>query len=75
VVALLGVTWDFLAPTRAGDTIRAEIAVKGKREVRNSDHGFVELLIEFVNQGGVIAQTGTVRLLMRRSLPVSAKWG
>ena len=75
VVALLGVTWDFLAPMRPGDTIRAEIVVKSKREVKNPDHGLIELAIELVNQGGVIAQEGTARLLMRRTRPANAKWG
>lgn len=75
VVALLGVTWDFCAPTRAGDTIRAEIVVRGKRQVKNPDHGLVELEMKLVNQSGVIAQAGTARLLMRRSRPAGAKWG
>src|ERR1700728_2783554 len=48
VVALLGVSWDFLAPTRAGDTIHAVIDVVGKREVKNPEHGLVEIAIKLV---------------------------
>src|ERR1700709_1068106 len=38
VVALLGVTWDFKAPTRAGDTIRAVIDVAEKRPVKKPEY-------------------------------------
>src|SRR6202034_2420188 len=48
VVALLGVTWEFKAPTRAGDTIHAVIDVVGKREVKNPEHGLVEIAIKLV---------------------------
>ena len=75
VVALLGVTWDFRAPTRAGDTLHAVIDVVGKREVKNPEHGLVELSITLVNQSDVVAQTGSARLLMRRSRPAIATWG
>jgi acyl dehydratase len=75
VVALLGVTWDFRAPTRPGDTIHAVIDVVGKREVRNPEHGLVELSIKLVNQSDVVAQIGSARLLMRRTRPVIATWG
>lgn len=75
VVALLGITWDFRAPTRAGDTIRAVIDVIGKRDVKNPEHGLVELSIRLVNHREIVAQTGSARLLMRRSRPASANWG
>jgi acyl dehydratase len=74
-VALLGVTWDFLAPMRPGDAIRAEIVMKGKREVKTPDHGLIELAIKLVNPNSVAAQEGTARLLMRQGRLASAKWG
>ena len=75
VVALLGVNWDFRAPTRAGDTIHAVIDVVEARAVKNPDHGLVELSITLVNQHETIVQTGSARLLMRRSRPTGATWG
>jgi acyl dehydratase len=75
VVALLGVTWDFRAPTRPGDTLHAEIVVKDKRDVKNPDHGLVELHFTLVNQTGATAQDGCARLLMRRTRPAFADWG
>lgn len=75
VVALLGLTWDFRAPTRAGDTLHAEIDVMSKRDVKNPQHGLVELSIKLINQSDVVTQLGTARLLIRRSRPASANWG
>ena len=75
VVALLGVTWDFKAPVRSGDTIHALIEVAGKRSVRDPERGIVELAITLINQDGTIAQTGSARLLMRRTRPTDASWG
>ena len=74
-VALLGVNWDFRAPTRAGDTIHAVIDVVEARAVNNPDHGLVELSITLVNQQETVVQTGSARLLMRRSRPAGASWG
>ena len=74
-VALLGVTWDFRAPTRAGDTIRAVIEVAAARAVKNPGHGLVELAITLVNQHATVAQSGSARLLIRRSRPAAASWG
>jgi 3-hydroxybutyryl-CoA dehydratase len=69
------VNWDFRAPTRAGDTLRAEIEVAAKRETKNPEHGLLELSIHLVNQSGTIVQTGLARLLMRRARPENAMWG
>jgi acyl dehydratase len=75
VVALLGVNWDFRAPTRAGDTIRAVIDVVEMRAVKNPEQGLVELSITLLNQNDAAVQTGAARLLMRRSRPKGASWG
>ena len=75
VVALLGVTWDFKAPMRPGDTIRALIEVTGKRPVKNPALGLIELGIELVNQREEILQSGTARLLLRKTRPAAAIWG
>jgi acyl dehydratase len=75
VVALLGVTWDFTAPVRPGDTIRARIEVIETRDVKRADRGLLGLRFDLVNQDGVTVQTGTARLLMRRTPHPAASWG
>ena len=75
VVALLGVTWDFKAPMRPGDTIRALIAVTGKRPVTNPSLGLIELAIELTSQTNEILQSGSARRLIRKARPPSAIWG
>lgn len=75
VVALLGVTWDFKAPMRPGDTIRALIAVTGKRPVTNPSLGLIELAIELTSQTDEILQSGSARLLLRKERPPAAIWG
>jgi acyl dehydratase len=75
VVALLGVNWDFKAPMRPGDTIRARIGVTGKRPVKNPDLGLIEWAIELVNQRDELLQSGSARLLLRKIRPPAANWG
>jgi acyl dehydratase len=75
VVALLGVSWDFKAPTRPGDTIHAMIEVVEARPVSNPERGLIGLGIALVNQAGVTAQSGTARLLMRRTRVEAGRWG
>ena len=75
VVALLGLNWDFKAPMRPGDTIRALIGVAGKRPVTNPSLGLVELAIELVSQRDEILQSGSARLLLRKTRPPAAIWG
>jgi acyl dehydratase len=75
VVALLGVIWDFKAPMRPGDTVRALIGVIGKRPVKNPSLGLIELTIELVSQRDEILQSGSARLLLRRTRPPAAIWG
>ncbi len=75
VVALLGVNWDFKAPMRPGDTIRALIGVAGKRPVKNPDLGLIEWAIELVSQRDELLQSGSARLLLRKTRPPTAVWG
>jgi acyl dehydratase len=75
VVALLGVTWDFKAPMRPGDTIHALIRVNGKRPVKDPALGLIELVIELVSQRDEILQSGSARLLLRKTRPPAAIWG
>lgn len=66
VMALLSVQWDFKAPVRAGDTLRAVIDVAEKRPTKKPDRGVVGLAFRLVNQQGTIVQLGNCRVLMRR---------
>lgn len=75
VVALLGVTWDFKAPVHPGATIKAEITVTETRDVRDPAHGLVGLAFNLLDNAGTIVQTGSARLLMRRTVPAEAAWG
>jgi acyl dehydratase len=75
VVALLGVNWDFKAPVRPGDTLRAQIEVIETRAVKRPEHGLIGLRFALVNQAGLAVQTGTARLLMRRTPHPHARWG
>ena len=67
VVALLGVNWDFKAPVRAGDTIKAIISVTEVRAVKNPDRGLLVLGFELVDQRNTTVQRGSAHLLMRRT--------
>lgn len=75
VIALLGVTWEFKAPVRPGDTVKALIEVMSTRGVKNPDRGLLELGFTLLDQHGTIAQTGLARLLMRRTPHRKASWG
>lgn len=75
VIALLGLTWDFKAPMRPGDTIHALIEVTETRETRHADRGMVGLAFTLVNQAETVLQAGSAWLLMRRTAHVAARWG
>ncbi len=66
VMALLSVEWQFKAPIRAGDTVRAIIDVAEKRPSRKPDRGVVGLTFQITNQHDQVTQVGTCRVLMRR---------
>lgn len=75
VVALLGVNWDFKAPVRPGDTIRAVIEVIETRDVKGAGRGLLGLGFTMLNQDNAVVQVGTARLLMRRTPHPAARWG
>jgi acyl dehydratase len=60
---------------RPGDTIRALIGVTGKRPVKNPDLGLIEWAIELVSQRDELLQSGSARLLLRKTRPPTANWG
>jgi len=75
VIALLSVSWDFKAPIRPGDTIKALIEVIETRPVKHPDRGLVGLALILLDQRGTAVQSGSARLLMRREPHPSTSWG
>ncbi len=63
--AFTGMEWKFRAPIYIGDTVRARLEVKGKREMRRLGGGFITLAVALVNQEGKTVQKGTWTVLVR----------
>src|SRR5438128_1961654 len=66
-LGLLTAEWEFHEPVRAGDTLCADVTVVDKRLTKKTDRGVVELRFEIRNQSGTVVQTGTAKILVRRS--------
>jgi acyl dehydratase len=64
VLGLLGLTWDFHAPVRPGDTLAAEIRVIEARRTREGRRGVVGFALEIFNQSGTLVQTGHAKLMV-----------
>jgi acyl dehydratase len=75
VVALLGVSWTFKAPVRAGDTIKALIEVTEARAVKDPDRGLLVLDFQLVDQRDTTVQRGSAQLSMRRTPHPGMSWG
>lgn len=58
--------FQFHAPVRPGDTLRAEIAVDEKRETSSGDRGILKLAIRVLNQKGEIPLEYSSTVLMDR---------
>lgn len=69
VVALLAVERGrFLAPVRAGDTIRTEVEVLSKRETRDASRGLVVFRDHVLNQRGeTVLEIDKTTLIKRRT--------
>jgi len=65
-LAFLGLNWNFKAPIRFGDTVRARITISDKRPTSKPDRGVIVQSIELINQRGEVVQSGEHTLLMRR---------
>ena len=69
-IASLGWQWDFKAPIRPGDRIRAKATVLEVRPSRSKpDRGLVSLRFRVLNQHDTLVQGGENRLMLRRRLP------
>jgi acyl dehydratase len=65
-LGLLGLSWDFQAPVRLGDTIYARATPLEARPSRAPERGVLKIGFEVINQRGEKVQSGTIVLLMRR---------
>ncbi len=64
VLAFTGLAWKFRAPVYIGDTIRVQVKVTKKREMRQAGGGFVTFDVKVVNQDGTITQKGEWTILV-----------
>jgi acyl dehydratase len=64
LVALLGLRWDFRAPVRAGDVLRARLRVAGTERSRKGGRGVVRLAVALVNQRGEAVQEGELTMMV-----------
>ena len=69
-LALLDLKWEFTAPVKIGDTIRARVTPIEKRPTRKPGRGVLVLRFAVENQRSETVQTGSITLLMKMR-PVS----
>ncbi len=68
LVALVGVSWRFVAPIRPGDRLGLRVRVAAARELPGRDRGLVTFTAGLANQDGAVVQEGElVELIRRRS--------
>jgi acyl dehydratase len=65
-MGLLGVSWEFQAPVKLGDTISANVTPLEARPSKVAGRGVLKLGFEVLNQRDEIVQTGSIVLLMQR---------
>lgn len=63
---LLGLTWNFAAPVKIGDTIHARVTLVSKRPTKDPARGIVVLGLDVINQAGASVQRGEMTLMMKR---------
>ena len=66
LIALIEISWRFVAPIAIGDTVRAVVRVAERRETSRADRGVVTFDIELVNGAGGVVQRGRFVELVRR---------
>lgn len=65
-LGLLGIAWEFQAPVKLGDTIRANVTPLEARPSKTADRGVLKIGFEVINQYDEVVQVGSIVLLMRR---------
>lgn len=66
IVALLGLSWDFRAPIRIGDTVRLAADIAGTRPTKDGTRGIVEVHRRVLNQHDDLVQEGRTPIMVRR---------
>ena len=66
LVALLGLSWSFVAPIRFGTAVRLRLHVASTRRTSKPDRGVVVLAAELVSGDDDVLQRGEFTLLVRR---------
>jgi acyl dehydratase len=65
-LGLLGVSWEFQAPVKCGDTVSARVTPLEARPSKTApERGVLKLGFEVINQKDETVQTGSIVLLMR----------
>lgn len=64
VLAFTALEWKFRAPMFIGDTIRVQVKVTKKREMKAAGGGFVSFDVQVVNQDGKLTQKGEWTILV-----------
>ena len=65
----LGMTWEFRAPIRIGDTVHVRQGVSSKRDTRNPKQGIVNFWVRMLNQRDEVVQEGEWKIMMLRRHP------
>jgi len=65
-LGLLGVSWEFQAPVKLGDTVSAKVTPLEARPSKTTERGVLKLGFEVINQNEETVQVGSIVLLMRR---------
>ena len=71
-LGLLGISWEFHAPVRLGDTISARVTPLEARPSQLPARGVLKIGFEVLNQNDEVVQVGSIVLLMQRR-PDAAK--
>ena len=65
-LGLLGISWEFQAPVKLGDTISAKVTPLEARPSKTPARGILKIGFEVLNQNDEIVQVGSIVLLMQR---------
>src|SRR3954451_25323422 len=65
-LGLLGVSCEFHAPVKCGDTVSARVTPLEARPSKTPERGILKIGFEVLNQNDEVVQVGSIVLLMRR---------
>lgn len=65
VIGLVNTDWNFIAPVRLGDTIRARVQIEAIRPTSTPGRELASYLFEVFNQHDKIVQQGRIKVIMQ----------